>query len=495
MTIIHGIIGSVQGASGGGGGAKSISNIWYTTGSSEGYSTDINIDYNNWDGSAIYWQVVGKGGTPATSGTDFTGTLSGIFTPIGTGTYTVTTVSFVADVTTEGNEGWGADAGSYSGGSDYWNGTTWTITDLSTAPVADFTIEWWQKMNSSQSAQYPRLFDIGSHPSENPGISFESSWIYVWGGGSSDSVSSAYLGDTYNTWTHWAIERHNNTIALYKNGNNILSTNNLGPIQINDSTNPLTIGYGSGMPWNGKVTNFHWVKGHAKYQTSFTPALNPIPPTPNTKLLLGVADDTNKYADRVGLHAVNSTGSVAFDSDTPFTVPSAVSTTLLGVGGDLGVFNYVTGLENVRPGWTISNTTNGYTGVVTSKDSNTNLHATPDWTNDSSEYTFTPPTSVSHATGASGQGQYWELQFSNVAQYDLLSVRAGWIATCGGYTDVVVVDVGTYDDGAYRVKLSQATSSPPVGTWTFTPYTATGSLVFNGGYVSTPASTDFAIDG
>lgn len=138
MTIIQGVIGSiVGGSSGGGGGSKSISNIWYTSASSEGYSTDINIDYNNWDGSPIYWAVVGKGWSPANPGVDFTGTLSGTFTPMGTGTYTVTSVSFVADDTTEGDEGWAVDAGANPGGNDYWSGSVWTINDLSTGPTYD----------------------------------------------------------------------------------------------------------------------------------------------------------------------------------------------------------------------------------------------------------------------------------------------------------------------------------------------------------------------
>jgi hypothetical protein len=107
----------------------------------EGTGTDITIEVENWNGSRIYWSVVGKGSPAADPNTDMTGTLSGYWDP-GSGNANsgaVTTVNFVADTTTEGTEYWGVNLGSAPGASDYWNGTAWSIVDASLTPTYTLT--------------------------------------------------------------------------------------------------------------------------------------------------------------------------------------------------------------------------------------------------------------------------------------------------------------------------------------------------------------------
>lgn len=485
MSIIQGVIGSIGGVS------TPRYYLSYSGLHNEGGTIALSVNWENANNINLYWSIADD---TAVAGVDYTSNAGydGAVNANGTGSTVVAYITSTADSTTEGIEYYTIKLGSYGFASDFDQQSV-NINDTSVAPTTNFTIEWWQKMNSSQPSAYPRFFDVGSWSSENPGISFESSAIYVWGGGSYDSVSSAYLGDTYNTWTHWCIERYNNTMALYKNGINILSTNNLGARQINDSTHPLTIGQGSGGYWNGKMVGFHWIKGAAKYKQNFTPLRGPIDSVTNSKLLLNVVDDTNKLVDTATAKTVTGYGTYSFDSDSPFTVAQEFTATLSGAGNTLGVFGSPpAGMANVKPGWTITRVAGGWSSTVVSVPAYGQIIAAINWLNDGSDYTFTPPASIVRSTGASGRGQFYELQFDS-SYTDLENVRAGWYATSGAYTDRVIVD-SLIEAGAWKVKLQNATDYPPAGEWTFTPPAVTGSLVFNTGYVQLDASTDWAID-
>ena len=139
MSIIQ-VIGAVV-SSGSGGGSPPNAYAGYGASPTEGYGTDITIYVENWNSNTIYWSVVGKDGPAADPNTDMTGTLSGSWNPgNGTTNNIVTTVNFVADETTEDTEYWGVNLGSSPGASDYYNGSAWSITDASVAPVPTYTL-------------------------------------------------------------------------------------------------------------------------------------------------------------------------------------------------------------------------------------------------------------------------------------------------------------------------------------------------------------------
>lgn len=140
MSIITAIIGTVQG--GGSPPPSPSAYAGYGASPGEGYGTDITVFVSNWTGARLWWSVVGKGNPAANTSSDMTGQLSGFWDPGATtsSSTVVTTVGFVADTTTEGTEYWGVNLGTTEGGSDIWNGDTWSLADLSTTPPPTATL-------------------------------------------------------------------------------------------------------------------------------------------------------------------------------------------------------------------------------------------------------------------------------------------------------------------------------------------------------------------
>lgn len=182
----------------------------------------------------------------------------------------------------------------------------------------NFTIEWWQKMTSSVS-NYDRLFDVGNNPAESIGFSEEvqGNRLIVWTGGELDSTSYT-ISNLYNTWVHFAIVRNSNTVELYKDGTRLFysSSNRLILNNISD----LEIGGGSNQKFNGYLTNFHFLKGVAKYNGNFTPSTTPLNPTSftETKLLLSVTSSNTTFDDSTGNHIASIIGGT-WSSQSPFS--------------------------------------------------------------------------------------------------------------------------------------------------------------------------------
>ena len=312
MSIFTGVVGSIGGRP-----APHFQVDSYASSVNEGTTNTVNYSFRNYETpKTLYWII----NHASTNNDDFTGARSGSFVLNGTGSgsfsYTV-----AADHLTEGTEYFYLYIGNNPGDSDIWAVTIY-INDTSTTPpfvYNDFTIEWWQKMDSSQSSPYPRLFDVGYYPTENPGISFEGSGVHVWGGGNNIQDVAGPGNIAHDTWQHWAIERHNGVLSLYSGGINVLTTNNVGTRAIKNTTDALLIGTGSGAYFQGKVTDFHWVKGYAKYQGEFSPPTAPIQSRLGTKLLLNVASDPNKFVDTTDKHTfTTSNGGGTFSSDSPY---------------------------------------------------------------------------------------------------------------------------------------------------------------------------------
>lgn len=490
MSIVQAIMGTVQGAA---------QPPYYYIGVGgtygEGNTVGITIYYENARQQTVYWSIVDDS---ATAGVDYTSNAgySGSIYTNGTNQTTVAYVTNIADNTTEGTEWYYVRAGTYPGGNDLAQAYV-NINDTSIAPLADFTIEWWQNMDNSQPGSYPRLFNVGSYPNEKPGISFEgASTIYVWGGdggGNRDAVYGADFGK--GQWVHWAIVRHNSTSALYRNGVNQFNSNSLGTTVFNNNSSSLTLGWGSNQYWNGRIAGFHWIKGLAKYTGNFNPIKAPVTPTASSKYLLNVVDDSGKFADATGNHTLqSSSGTISFSADSPWYY-APVTASLSGASGTTGFFIITAGWASIKPGWTITRSGGGYTSTVTEVPGGNQIVVADAWPTDggSSTYTISPPTSIVYSSGNVGGygGGRYEIQL-DPSYTNLENVKAGWTVTSGSWSDTVTRDAYSYY-GSYRVEVSGGVE-PPGGSYTFTPPTQTGSLVFNTSYISIAGSSDWAFD-
>ena len=374
MSIIQALIGSIVS---GGGSPPSSPNAYATYGASptEGYDTNITVYAENWNNSTIYWTVVGRGSPAADTNTDMSGTLSGSWDPgFGTNANLVTTLTFTADSTTEGEEYWGVNLGTSPGASDIWASPDWSITDASVQAPADFTIEWWQKVESSSNN--PRPWSVGLYPTQQLAISYESGTTDFFWVNNSYQIPQTVQNHQGQGWRHIAYVRNAGVISGYLNGTRY-TANIPNTEQITGTDVPLYVGTGETGAGNykGFITNLHIMKGHAKYIDNFTPPTEPTVPTASSVFLIPAKDNVTPYADITDTpHGASGVGSPTWSSDTPFTAPAAAgpytqySNSYSPDGGeyagsvDFQGGNYNADLLNVKRGWIVTDGTN--TGYV-----------------------------------------------------------------------------------------------------------------------------------
>ncbi len=361
MSIVQALIGGIVSSGSGGGGGTPTAYAGYGASPTEGYSTDITIYVNNWDGSRIWWSVVGKGSPAADPNTDMLGTLSGFYDPgSGSTSAVVTTIEFTIG-STEGTEYWGVNLGTTDGASDIWNGDTWSITEP--FDYNDWTIEWFQKSNPSQPSQFPRVFGIATYPSQPIGFSMEGTY-YGWVSGTGIAANASV---THNAWQHWVMVTNGFDFSMYRNGIRVANSPRANYGEILNTTASLYVGIDSSSAngYKGLVTNFRVVKGQAMYdptQTTISVPRAPLLSNSNTELLLRATDGSSIHTDSSSRVRIPwGTGSNAFSTDTPFTAagPYTQYTNQSGSGGDTFFLtftdaNYNADLLNVTAGWTVS---------------------------------------------------------------------------------------------------------------------------------------------
>jgi hypothetical protein len=90
---------------------------------------------------------------------------------------------------------------------------------------------------------------------------------------------------------------------------------------VTNNTDPLKIGFGSSNWWNGKITNFRWVKGSSVYdgtQSTITVPTSPLAAIGGTKLLLLTNSAGTYLTDSSGLNkSATNNGNVIWSSDSP----------------------------------------------------------------------------------------------------------------------------------------------------------------------------------
>ncbi len=213
-----------------------------------------------------------------------------------------------------------AAAPSGTGGSMFFsNSTTSNLLIANDADLrfgtGDFTIEWWQYQTDSNSA--PRIFSIGTYNTASIAVSIEGSTFYFWGSGAT-SMGSVSLK---NAWHHVAVTRSGTSLRVFIDGTQ-LGTTRTNSTNFNNTTQSLRLGNETvasvGATYGGYLTNFHWIKGTAKYTTNFTPSTTPLTTDANSKLLLKATDSATVATDSSVLGKTVTNNNVAWNSRTPF---------------------------------------------------------------------------------------------------------------------------------------------------------------------------------
>ncbi len=188
----------------------------------------------------------------------------------------------------------------------------------------NFTIEWFQKMQTNSSKPY-RVFstdNTGFPNQERFAVSYESgdaNLIFtLWISGTSYQTYGSQIS-TLNTWTHFAIVRSGGTIIVYKNGTAIGS-----PVNNSTSIDPQTvIRLGNiisraDTAFKGWITNFHWLPGVVKYTSNFSRPTFPVASNSQSAILL-LAQTAATLNSNSGIPTLLITNSnVTWSSDTPF---------------------------------------------------------------------------------------------------------------------------------------------------------------------------------
>lgn len=357
---------------------------------------------------------------------------------------------------------------------------------------ADFTVEWWQKMeNNGNNA---RAWSVGLYPVQKIAVSYEGGTSdYYWINDSAiGNVSRNHIGQG---WQHMAMVRYNGVVKGYENGVEYFSSNN-GNSPITATNVPLYVGTGeiAAGTYRGYIKDLHIIKGTAKYTGNFTPPYLPASSQTGSVFLLPAMSDGTKYDDTVGSKSGSVTGTVTYSEDDPWTYPGATFTAI-GYGNNLITPNPMP--ANLRIGLKVSDGL-GWSDYIINPNYFGNIQLLSLPANLPPELVYTVSEETNQLTininygGTSGGVSEIEGRFSQYpATVALSAVRAGWtyLDPDGG--------TGTITNNAYisGESVFLVVSSPILGTWTFTPPAYGGSLYFNGSsYLNYGASSDWAID-
>lgn len=263
-------------------------------------------------------------------------------------------------------------------------------------PPADFTVEWWQKVEDNSNN--PRPWSVGLYPTQQLAISYEGGLSdYFWV--NSNSVNNTTQSHIGAGWRHIAYVRSSGVIRGYINGSQY--TPNITSTELITGTNvPLYVGTGelAAGTYKGYITNLHIMKGVAKYTSQFTPSTIPTILASGSVFLLPALNDESKFYNSAATAIGSETGTVAWSSDTPFTAAGPV--TITGDAWNDGVLtiyvNRITNpsIENVQAGWTFVSANYTATVVSATNPNETNRNIVLSITSgvmDSGEGTFTQP--------------------------------------------------------------------------------------------------------
>ena len=183
--------------------------------------------------------------------------------------------------------------------------------------TSDFTIEWFQFW--TDDGNFPRVFSVGSYPAADIAISYEGV-TYFWINGSPTQIYNTV--PPLNTWTHIAIVGSGGTtVRFYVNGTR--QYNASLSYSFIDSSTTLAIGNETTRDaisaFNGRITNFRWVKGTALYSAAtITVPTQPLTAISGTQLLLLASNAANVVKDSSSANRTPTNTGVSYSSTTPF---------------------------------------------------------------------------------------------------------------------------------------------------------------------------------
>ncbi len=270
--------------------------------------------------------------------------------------------------------------------------------------AADFTIEWWQKVENNFNNARP--WSVGLYPTQKLSLSYESMLNdYFW-------INDSYIMTTVQShigagWRHMAYVRSNGTVTGYVNGTQYTS-NAANTDLITDTTTPFYVGTGevAAGTYKGYITDLHVMKGVAKYTGNFTPPTTYQLTGQTGSVFLLPANGAGSGFDTIGGKTpAGVTGTVVASPDVPFAAQSPVVTNVPNpfniLNSELFIDRTLTpAIDNVQEGWTFVSA--NYSGTVTSSViglGETYRNITLSITSgvmDNSTGTFSPPTLTSY---------------------------------------------------------------------------------------------------
>ena len=202
------------------------------------------------------------------------------------------------------------------GGSINLGATSWLTVPASSdwaVGTGDFTVEWFQYQTNNGNENY--IFDLGINNTFATSMASGGNRVNIYMNGTKVSNAAPASSNT-NTWYHVAITRSGSTMNVYHNGtridtftnsSNISDASSIFYIGVMDPANP------TGDQWPGNITNFHFVKGTAKYTgATLTVPTQPISAIANSKLLLLAASSGAMLTDSSGTgKTVTNAGALA----------------------------------------------------------------------------------------------------------------------------------------------------------------------------------------
>jgi hypothetical protein len=249
------------------------------------------------------------------------------------------------------------------GSAFFTRANTTNISTTVTAPGSDnVTYEWFFRANAVTAGVTQGMLQTRTDTSGSDGID-----VSLSGAAISISTSGSFLLTTgnniaANTWYHCAVSRNGAQWALWVNGGasgNFTKSGTTGTqLKLGIKTANT-----SGEAFDGRISNFRYIKGTALYTARFTPPIEPLTAVSGTDLLLNTANGANFLADSSGNSRTITNSGVTSSNTHPFTPGSART----GLNQTFQIpinsaFTYGTGDFTVE-WWSYQTATNGVQGI------------------------------------------------------------------------------------------------------------------------------------
>ena len=207
----------------------------------------------------------------------------------------------------------------FDGSDDYLSLASSSDFDIGTG---DFTVECWVNPDAlTTSGHYKRVWEMGTSAADSIGIDVQPEGICNFRINDTVIVNTGSKVITENQWTHIAVCRQSSTLTLYINGQKKSSASN--STDIDQSSNTFRVGanhaQSSTSSWNGRISNFRYVKGTAVYTSSFSVPLEPLTNITNTKLLC--CNNSSVTGSTVTPGTITANGSATASTNSPFDDP------------------------------------------------------------------------------------------------------------------------------------------------------------------------------